>query len=453
MPVYIDPPRWPAHGTVFSHLVSDTSLEELHDLAQRVGLSRRAFDEDHYDVAEAFYDTAVAEGAIPVDGKELARRLVQSGLRIPAARRSEKSVFALKSRWDSTLGSDPELRAVRAELLERWGEAHRSYHDRTHLLAVLRALDLLTQDAPPQEVVLAAWFHDAVYEGRPRQDEEASAVLAEQLLTRAGCSAQLVEQTARLVRLTADHDPAPEDHAGRLLCDADLAVLGGTPVQYADYVRRVTREYASVPRTDFVRGRLQILEQLAQGAIYRLPQAEQLWGARAAENLAVEIAQLRAESLAERRVPAGLPVLTIVGVCLVRDGRLLTVRKRGTGKFMLVGGKVEPGESVQQAALREVAEEVGLDLEPRHLREIGRFESPAANEADTWIASTVFAVDPEGSALPEPQPLAEIEQLRWLDLAPAAVQEVREELAPLVRDQVIPVLRGGDRRFWTSLPQ
>ena len=47
MTVLIDPPAWPAHGTVFSHLVSDASLEELHAFARAAGLSERAFDRDH----------------------------------------------------------------------------------------------------------------------------------------------------------------------------------------------------------------------------------------------------------------------------------------------------------------------------------------------------------------------------------------------------------------------
>ena len=49
--------------------------------------------------------------------------------------------------------------------------------------------------------------------------------------------------------------------------------------------------------------------------------------------------------------------------CLVRDGRLLTVRKAGSVRFMLPGGKIDPGESARAAAVREVMEEVGLDDE------------------------------------------------------------------------------------------
>ncbi|MGI8415272.1 MAG: DUF4031 domain-containing protein, partial [Nakamurella sp.] len=50
MSVLIDPPRWPAHGRVWSHLVSDASLDELHAFAGTAGIPERGFDRDHYDV-------------------------------------------------------------------------------------------------------------------------------------------------------------------------------------------------------------------------------------------------------------------------------------------------------------------------------------------------------------------------------------------------------------------
>lgn len=78
----IDPPTWPAHETVWSHLVSDLSYAELHDFAARAGVPRRAFDHDHYDVPQARYDELVALGATPVPGRELVLRLIRSGLRV-----------------------------------------------------------------------------------------------------------------------------------------------------------------------------------------------------------------------------------------------------------------------------------------------------------------------------------------------------------------------------------
>lgn len=84
MTVLLDPPLWPRHGTVWGHLVSDTSLDELHGFAARAGIPRRAFDLDHYDVPTERYDDLVALGATLVDSRQLVRRLRASGLRVPA---------------------------------------------------------------------------------------------------------------------------------------------------------------------------------------------------------------------------------------------------------------------------------------------------------------------------------------------------------------------------------
>ncbi|RCK68942.1 DUF4031 domain-containing protein [Desertihabitans brevis] len=79
--ILIDPPRWPHRGTVWSHLVSDDSYEELHAFAAGLDIPRRAFQGDHYDLPQERYDRAVELGAVPTDSRELLRRLVAAGLR------------------------------------------------------------------------------------------------------------------------------------------------------------------------------------------------------------------------------------------------------------------------------------------------------------------------------------------------------------------------------------
>ncbi len=83
MTVLIDPPRWPAHGREWAHLVSDESYDELQRFADAAGIPRRGFDHDHYDVPADRYDDLVAAGAVPVDSRELVRRLTAAGLRRP----------------------------------------------------------------------------------------------------------------------------------------------------------------------------------------------------------------------------------------------------------------------------------------------------------------------------------------------------------------------------------
>ncbi len=96
MAIWIDPPRWPAHGRLWSHLISDTSLDELHTFAARVGIPARGFDGDHFDVPQERYAALVAAGARPTEGKEVARLLRDSGLRFQK-RQGERSLGAYRN--------------------------------------------------------------------------------------------------------------------------------------------------------------------------------------------------------------------------------------------------------------------------------------------------------------------------------------------------------------------
>jgi len=87
MAVLIDQPSWPAHGTLWSHLVSDVSLDELHNFARSQHIPARSFDLDHYDVPTDRYDALVSAGAQPVSYRQLVTRLRSSGLRVTARER------------------------------------------------------------------------------------------------------------------------------------------------------------------------------------------------------------------------------------------------------------------------------------------------------------------------------------------------------------------------------
>jgi hypothetical protein len=87
MALLIDPPLWPRHERVWGHLVSDTSLDELHSFARKLGIPERGFDLDHYDVPEDMHERLIAAGAQLIDGRELVRRLRASGLRVTSAER------------------------------------------------------------------------------------------------------------------------------------------------------------------------------------------------------------------------------------------------------------------------------------------------------------------------------------------------------------------------------
>jgi predicted metal-dependent HD superfamily phosphohydrolase len=187
---------------------------------------------------------------------------------------------------------DGEITDAGRDLLHRWAEAHRRYHDTAHLLAVL---DVVDDCGGSERVRLAAWFHDAVYDPQAggAANERASAALAVRTLAALGVPAAVAADVARLVLLTVGHAAGPGDDDGALLCDADLAVLGRNPQRYADYTVRIRQEYAHVPDADFRTGRAAVLRALlALPALFRRPELAARWEAQARANLSAELADL-----------------------------------------------------------------------------------------------------------------------------------------------------------------
>jgi len=195
----------------------------------------------------------------------------------------------LADRWP--LPNSPD---VRDALLAAYADPARGYHDLRHLAEVLDRLDELaasgmTYDVTP--VRLAAWFHDGVYDGE-RDAEERSAVWAEDALAPLA-PAPLVDEVARLVRLTETHLPDDGDANGCALSDADLAILAASRERYEEYVATVRHEYAHLPDDVFDAGRAAVLGELAaKPQLFHTPYARERWEAPARANLQRELAEL-----------------------------------------------------------------------------------------------------------------------------------------------------------------
>ncbi len=130
-----------------------------------------------------------------------------------------------------------------------------------------------------------------------------------------------------------------------------------------------------------------------------------------------------------------MPVITVSAIAFIDpDGKVLTVRKRGTTSFMLPGGKPEHDETAVETAIREVREELGVRVSEAELTELGVFDAAAANEPDHVVRATVFTT----SAAIAPHVQAEIEDARWVELA-GAIDDASQ--APLNRAVVFPLLR------------
>ena len=323
MSIYIDPPVWPAHGTVFSHLISDASLAELHEFAAAAGISERAFDRDHYDVPAHRYDELVQAGAKELSGAELTRTLIASGLRIPLKERPEKIRPRLLRTWeaafaprleraDASAESRARLAAQVAELGERllqaWEQPHRAYHHSGHLSQMLTDLDRLyahrTQGPTPLPLVLAAWFHDAVYEGAPGEDERRSEQLAstslEPLVTAGLLTGHELQMVSLLVRATATHElpksvdlPAGYEPADiQFFLDADMAILAADSARYRRYLRGVRSEYSHFDDEAFRAGRTTFLRSiLGRKCVFLSEEGLLLWEEPAQTNLQAELSE------------------------------------------------------------------------------------------------------------------------------------------------------------------
>ncbi|QAY79033.1 NUDIX domain-containing protein [Sphingosinicella sp. BN140058] len=113
------------------------------------------------------------------------------------------------------------------------------------------------------------------------------------------------------------------------------------------------------------------------------------------------------------------------------DGRLLLVRKAGTGVFMQAGGKIEPGETAVAALRRELLEEIGFALADADPAYLGRLVAPAANEPGCLVEAELFHI--RASFAPEVS--AEIAEAGWF----ARDEAITLPLAPLTRDRVLPL--------------
>ncbi|MEO7420791.1 MAG: hypothetical protein ABIU87_00155 [Ornithinibacter sp.] len=194
------------------------------------------------------------------------------------------------------------VEAVGADLLSRWREPHRHYHDTTHLTEVLTAVDtlcargLLRNRSARTIALLAGWFHDAIYDPTPdAANEQASAGLARVELGRLGVGDAVVERVCTVVLDTVDHDVVGVGVGGERVVfhDADLWVLGAPVARFDEYCEQVRAEFAHVVPGDYAVARTAVLRTfLVRPHVYLTAHARREWESGARENLAREVTRL-----------------------------------------------------------------------------------------------------------------------------------------------------------------
>lgn len=194
--------------------------------------------------------------------------------------------------WRS-LGVGPVDPLLLPELVRRYSEPQRKYHTLQHLDACLRHFAALKEQAQhPDEVELALWFHDAIYEVGQPGNETKSADWARDALRAAGGSAEAAQRVHDLVMVTC-HDVAPSTRDQQVLLDVDLSILGASPAIFDAYEHQIRAEYAAVEEDAFRTRRCRILQQfLDRPRIYHTDQFHEQFETQARDNLARSIRQL-----------------------------------------------------------------------------------------------------------------------------------------------------------------
>lgn len=177
----------------------------------------------------------------------------------------------LDAHWFSTweaLGAAPgdtnALRALFAEICAAYNEAPRHYHTLQHLTECLSLLDRSRGLAQhPQEVAIALWFHDAVYQMTAHDNEARSANWASSALRQFGIDATVADRVHALIMATR-HQHLPSTPDEKLLVDIDLAILGAEPARFAQYDRQIRAEYQHVPEALYNVKRREVLQGFLQ---------------------------------------------------------------------------------------------------------------------------------------------------------------------------------------------
>lgn len=187
----------------------------------------------------------------------------------------------------------PDHEHLKDRLIETHSHSSREYHNLLHLSEMFTNIDELRSvgEVFHEDVVnLAVWYHDAVYDTDPNP-ERRSAQLAESEL-KGVVRDETLDKVTQLILLTETHKPKFNDTNGKVVCDADLAILAANPERYIAYTKSVRKEYSAVPDRLYAQGRISVLQNLLQGKLFHTVYGEFCWEESAKQNISREIAKL-----------------------------------------------------------------------------------------------------------------------------------------------------------------
>lgn len=157
-----------------------------------------------------------------------------------------------------------------SHLIALYSEKHRQYHTIQHLYeCLLQAGQVKHLATHYGEIIMALWFHDAIYDTHKLDNEEQSANLAQHYLEAQLVPQENIQRIYDLILITK-HSGATKTTDEALLVDIDLNILGAAPLRFWEYEKQIREEYCFVPEKIFNGKRVEILQRfLDQQRIYR----------------------------------------------------------------------------------------------------------------------------------------------------------------------------------------
>ena len=124
------------------------------------------------------------------------------------------------------------------------------------------------------------------------------------------------------------------------------------------------------------------------------------------------------------------------GGVIVKDRHFLVTRARGKDIFVAPGGKLEPGETAIAALIREMMEEVKVEVKEEDVEPIGIFQAQAAGNESKLLEMEVFLIS---NSLGDPVPSSEVEETMWVNTQTTGVK-----LGSIFKHNVMPKLKEMD---------
>jgi len=202
--------------------------------------------------------------------------------------KARKHWATLMSALENPKGSEEVLK----DLLKRYGEAHRGYHNLAHIVAMLDELEQYGDVSKYLEEAWAIWHHDAEYNPRATDNEDRSNTLSKNNARKLGLEDSFSELAGHFIVATK-HATLPQDERAKLVVDLDLMILGKSEKEFDAYEVGIRKEYEWVSQAEFNVGRAKILQSfLDRPSIYSTHVFRCMYENPARKNLKRSIEQL-----------------------------------------------------------------------------------------------------------------------------------------------------------------